>query len=105
MKIYIMRHGEADPEGKDNERQLSKQGRQDVSQLARFIKPLQLTVTHSFHSEKIRAIETSAIMLTAMHTIHAPLARPDLDPNADIDSMISELTQLTGDVLLVGHLP
>lgn len=105
MKLYLMRHGEAEIDGLDKDRILSIMGRQDVSLLAGFLRPLHIEVTHFFHSDKTRAIETANIMATAIRTTEPRMVRQELDPISPIETIVTELPTCVGDVFLVGHMP
>lgn len=105
MKIYLMRHGEAESAGKDKDRRLSQAGKNDVTKLAAFLHPLNLTVDHFFHSDKMRAIETATIIATAIYSRSPMLMRKELDSMSSIHELLDELPTLSGDILLVGHMP
>lgn len=105
MKLYLMRHGEAELGGPDNERALSAKGKGSVLQLAHFLSPLKLEIAHLFHSDKLRASETASLIERALQLKYPKLVRPDLDPNAAIHDFLNELSFSAGDVFVVGHLP
>ena len=105
MKIYLMRHGEAEPFGQDKDRILSTAGKNDVNNLSHFLKQQPLKVTHFFHSNKMRAIETASIMSTAIHSTYPMTERQELDSDASIQLLLTELPAWEGNVFLVGHMP
>jgi phosphohistidine phosphatase len=105
VKLYLLRHGEANEARSDNERSLSTAGIENITRLAEFIHPLQLTITHFFHSHKMRAIQTAGIIQPAIKTIEQAVVRTELDPLASIHDLMTESSSWQGDVMLVGHMP
>lgn len=48
MKLYLVRHGESETTGSDDERSLSTKGKEDIERLSNFISHLKLQVSHVF---------------------------------------------------------
>lgn len=105
MKLYLMRHGDAEPFGPDKNRVLSAQGKHDITCLSHFLAPLKINVAHFFHSDKIRAIETASIMSAAIQSASPFVIRQELDSMASIQLLVDEIPALEGDTFLVGHMP
>lgn len=105
MKLYLVRHGNSAPFGSDDERTLSEAGRDEVQRLAQFIETMKLHVSHIFHSKKLRAIETATILSAAVKSMTPMQLRVELDPVADVNTIMHEVEAIDEDVLLVGHMP
>lgn len=105
MKVYLMRHGEADEKRMPEGRHLSERGKADMNRLAAHLAPLKIELDYVFHSEKLRARETAAI-LSGSFLVKEPLElRSYLSPESEITQMVEEIYALDCDVLLVGHMP
>jgi phosphohistidine phosphatase len=105
MKIYLARHGESLPHGHDDERLLSKKGREEIQQLADFIAPSSFKISRLFHSIKQRTHETAKILAPAFSFHGIPEIREGLDPLHRVLPIAYEIHQLTSDALFVGHMP
>jgi phosphohistidine phosphatase len=101
MRLYLVRHGEAEPAG---ERPLTAAGRQNVERVARAALRGQVRPKHIFHSGKLRAQQTAEIL--AQH-LGQPDCRqvPGLNPNDDPDEANRLANSRSGDLMFVGHLP
>ena len=105
MKVYLVRHGEAVSSQVDAERPLSEQGRTDIRKVASFIKPLQISVEHIWHSGKLRATQTAEILAESVLVKNDCSEHNGLKPNDDITMITDELEAYNTDIMLVGHLP
>ncbi len=105
MKVYLVRHGEAVSSQFDPQRPLSKQGLADIRKVASFIKPLEISVEHTWHSGKLRAAQTAKILAGAVLVEKDCSAHKDLRPNDDVTIIADELDAYDTDLMLVGHLP
>ncbi|TKJ37130.1 MAG: phosphohistidine phosphatase SixA [Planctomycetes bacterium B3_Pla] len=105
MKVYLVRHGDAVSSGVDPQRPLSEQGRADIRKIASFIKPLEISVEHIWHSGKARAAQTAEIIAGAVDVERNCSARDGLGPNDDATSIADELDAYDTDLMIVGHLP
>ena len=105
MKIYLVRHGEADNKRMPEGRHLSDRGREEINQLAAHIAPLKLEVDYLYHSDKLRARETAALLANAFLVKEVLLERQDLSPESDISPILDEIYALNCDIVLVGHMP
>lgn len=106
MKLYIMRHGHAEalPDAQGH-RHLSSQGCAELEKLAALLHKHQAHVAQIVHSAKTRARETAEMMARGLSPDH-PLEQNDfLNPTADLDELVTHLTQWQDDTLLVGHMP
>ena len=104
MRVYLVRHGEANSKDVDPERHLSSRGADHVRQIATdAVSDLGVRPARVVHSGKARARETAEIW---SGLIDADMAEGDgLAPNDDPSIWATRLEAETDDVMLVGHLP
>jgi phosphohistidine phosphatase len=105
MKIYLVRHGEANPEEIDPEKNLSDSGRNEIKHLAESIRHLNITVKEMRHSGKARARQTAEILADSISSESGLIKKAGLNPNDPVAPVADELTALGEDITLVGHLP
>ena len=105
MKVYLVRHGDAVSSEVDPQRPLSEQGRADILKIASFIRPLEISVEHIWHSGKSRAVQTAEILAEAVDVERDCSARDGLAPNDDVSTIADELEAYDADLMIVGHLP
>jgi len=103
MRLYLVQHGEATSKEIDPDRPLTKKGRKDVSQMAKFLKKKGIRVIATWHSEKLRAIQTAQILGEAISV--ETVKQEGLAPNDPVDKWLEELNTRVKDVMMVGHLP
>lgn len=97
MKLYLLQHGECEPESVDPDRPLTIKGRSDIERLKR----LKISVSKIYHSGKLRAQQSAEIIAQEK----AIEQRDGLKPNDPIDSIVQEIEQFESDLMIVGHLP
>ncbi|MCK4649316.1 phosphohistidine phosphatase SixA, partial [bacterium] len=103
MKLYLVQHGEAAPKEVNRERSLTRKGKKDVFRMAKFLKKAGIKVIATWHSEKLRAIQTAQILGEA---ISVEIVKQDgLAPDDPVDKWLEELNTRVKDVMMVGHLP
>ena len=105
MKLYLVRHGDSTPALDDDKRPLSEKGTKDITRLAKFISPLNITVSRIIHSKKFRAKQTADILSASIATKLPGQARAELDPMNSIIPIIDEIYAQDEDLMLVGHMP
>jgi phosphohistidine phosphatase len=109
MQLYLLRHGQADTRTIDGEPELTTAGRQTIERQAeRFAALLErdaVSLRAVYHSGKLRAAQTAAIMLARTAPTLTAQAHSGLKPNADPQALRAELTTWQGATLLVSHLP
>ena len=105
MKLYLARHGEAERQEVDPRLPLSKRGKKDIEMMAQFLIPLEINVSHIFHSGILRAQETAEILAQSIHSEHPLKIWSALEPLGPIAPVASDLNGSNTDILLVGHLP
>jgi phosphohistidine phosphatase len=106
MKLYILRHGEADwPDWNDDDdlRPLTETGKAELHRAAKFFKQIGVAPSHIFASPLPRAAQTAQI-------IHQQIGgelhnEATLSPGATPSAVKSLLKDKKGDVMLVGHEP
>jgi len=105
MKVYLVRHGEAVSSQFDPQRPLSEQGLADIRKVASFIKPLEISVGHIWHSGKLRAAQTAETLAESVSVTNDCSAHKNLMPNDDVTMIADELEAYDTDLMIVGHLP
>jgi len=105
MRLYLVRHGTAQPDHQDPRRPLSERGRQEVAKVAAFIQEKNLKIDTLWHSTKLRAIQTAEILAPALQIENGVSQREDLSPNDPIAPIQNEIQSCRSDLMIVGHLP
>ncbi len=103
MRLYLVQHGEATSKETDPNRPLTGKGKKDVSRMAKFLKRAGTKVIATWHSEKLRAIQTAQILGKAVSV--EIVKQGGLAPNDPVDKWLEELNTRVKDVMIVGHLP
>jgi phosphohistidine phosphatase len=104
MHLYLVQHGRSKSGEVDTERHLTERGRADVEKVAALIKSFKLHIDSIWHSGKARAAETADILTAAVGS-PVILQRPGLAPNDPVDPVRKELIKISGELLIVGHMP
>ncbi len=106
MKLYLVQHGEAKTKEEDSSRPLTEEGKDLSEKTACFaVEQAQVSVGAVFHSNKTRAKETAEIMAAYLCPVKGVKEGKDLSPNDDPTAWAARLSEMTEDVMLVGHLP
>jgi phosphohistidine phosphatase len=105
MRLYLVQHGEAQPESVDPQRHLTERGRRDVEKVASFLRPLQLRVGTIWHSGKPRARQTADVLANSLASGAGTVERPGLAPNDPVEPVRDAVTKSQDDLVIVGHLP
>lgn len=107
MKVYFLRHGEADwPEWDrpDDERPLTRKGKKEVRRMADLLADHEVNPAVLLSSPLPRAFETAEIVAERFDL--RVKEEPALAPGFDAEKLASMLKQYEGqDVMLVGHEP
>jgi phosphohistidine phosphatase len=100
--IYLLRHGDAEPEGHEGDaaRRLTTKGEAQAAAAGRAIAALGLTIDSCVTSPRIRARDTAEL---ACHALGIAPEIVDSIGFGDYDTM--DLAAGRGDMLLVGHEP
>jgi phosphohistidine phosphatase len=102
MHIYLVQHGAALPKDVDEQRPLSKKGRNNLHKVASVLKKKEISITKICHSGKLRARETAEIFGAVLGITDIAGVR-GMNPNDDVRAFCNTLTEY--DVMYVGHLP
>jgi len=105
VKVYLVQHGEAEPESVDPARPLSERGRSDVRCVAARAGRLAVEVRQIRHSGKTRAEQTAALFADALSPPDGVIAVSGLAPKDDVAPVANALAGESQPVMLVGHLP
>ncbi len=104
MKLYCVRHGEAIEGPIDEQRSLSKQGREDVERMTNFLHKNNVQVAHILHSKRLRAKQTAEIIAASLSP-EKVVESVGLDTLDCVLSMRDMVQAWEEDTLLVGHMP
>ncbi|MDR6917609.1 phosphohistidine phosphatase [Pseudomonas sp. 3296] len=104
MKLWVLRHGEAEPYGSrpDSERALTLHGREEVLRSAAEL--IGQTITAIYASPYLRAQETAQLVREALGFEPEIRTVEWLTPDTDPDKVAEQLVSVS-DVLLVSHNP
>lgn len=105
MRLYLMRHGQADHGSPDELRALSERGALDVQAVATYLAGQNIKLSRVYHSTLVRAAQTADIMASILHPQHAPEQRDGIEPWGNIDEFVSLADSFTQDTLVCGHEP
>lgn len=105
MKLYIVRHGQPNPETIDPEKGLSPTGEQEIELLASILKANNISVKEIWHSEKNRARQTAAILASGVASANGLIEKKGLNPTDRVEPIISKILAAQTDLLIVGHMP
>ncbi|MBS3793288.1 MAG: phosphohistidine phosphatase SixA [Candidatus Thorarchaeota archaeon] len=106
MRVYLVQHAEALSEEEDEARPLSKEGRDNISRMAKYAaQQLDISVDQILHSGKTRARQTARILadeLTPSEGVKQAEGLGPLDNPRKWGEHIAETDRI---LMLVGHLP
>ena len=106
MKLYLMRHGEAEDGNLDPKRPLTDRGRVEVERVAEYLKSEGVRPGSIFYSQKLRARETADLVGGVLSVeIEETESLMPLDSPETWYDRISDKGEAAGDLMLVGHMP
>ena len=111
MILYLMQHGEATSKDEDPERPLTDRGREEAGRVARHAASLCPSALSIYHSGKLRAQQTAAILAEAVESGREPEFMEGIAPMDDpamAKAAVEESAGRAGSAetwALVGHLP
>ncbi len=105
MLLYLVQHGEAKKEEEDPSRGLTKKGMDDVWKTASFARDRVSAGVGIFHSGKTRALQTARIIADFVKSEVDAAETGSMAPMDDPGIWAEKLREMSGDVMLVGHLP
>ncbi len=103
MKLYLVQHGEAKSEAEDPQRSLTERGTEEVQQVARMAKKLNLCPSKIYHSGKLRAKQTAEIFSDSLK--RSAETAQGLNPNDEVRAWADQISREKEDLMVVGHLP
>jgi len=107
MNLYLLRHGEAEPNASTSAgRQLTDAGQDEVSSVAMQFASRRLQIDACFVSPALRAQQTAEIFLSHIFNSPAPLTIEELSANQRAAQLMQFLEQESAEnILLVSHNP
>lgn len=105
MKLYLVRHGNAEQGSNDLVRPLSREGIDEVKKVAEFLKTHGVQVNTVYHSVRLRAKQTAEIIHDRLKVRKMMIERSGLSPDDDVNSVADFIDQQKDDVMFVGHMP
>jgi phosphohistidine phosphatase len=106
MYLYLVQHGAAVSKEADPERPLSLEGRIEVKKVASHLAATPgISIQRIYHSGKLRAEQTAAIMARELRLKGKVEAAKELNPTSLPWGWIERLVDMQDNVMIVGHLP
>ena len=105
MNLYLLQHGEAEPEHVDARRPLSEQGVRDIRLVAMHLQNVNVQLGHIFHSGKLRAEQTARLIAETIPPGFEPVRSDGLKPNDDPAEIVSDIESMHANILIVSHMP
>jgi len=106
LNLYLVRHGEPQPEDVDPERHLSKKGWAEVGRVGAYVnKKTNIHVKCIYHSGKMRTRETAQALAVYFEPVEGVKETLGLSPLDDPQTWVDRLADMENDIVLVGHLP
>ena len=105
MRVYLMRHGQAEDPSIDPEQGLTEEGKLAIQQIAKELVEKSVHFNQVYHSTKKRAQQTANIVASIVSPDVSPQTMDNLKPGDNPANIIDTLNQWTEDTLLVSHLP
>jgi phosphohistidine phosphatase len=105
MLLYLVQHAEAKKEEEDPERGLTDKGFRDIARTAVYAQKLSVRVSAMYHSGKKRAAQTAKVLADYLRPEKGIAGTDNLAPHDDPVIWSERITEMSGDIMLVGHLP
>ncbi|SRR5579875_315614 len=110
MDLFIIRHGEAgrsSPAREDSKRSLTIDGENEIREISKGLRALEIEFDHIFTSPLIRARQTAEIVAQTVDHKNGVQDMEELKPEGSKDQLFQKLSKLKRDstVLVVGHEP
>lgn len=105
MRLYCLRHGEAEAAAIDHDRVLSEQGRIDVGLLGEKLAQYGVHMGEVCHSGILRARQTAEIMAEKLGFTGALTEMSCLGGGAMVEPVAEQIHQWQDDSLIVSHMP
>ncbi len=104
MRVYLVRHAEAEQGSPDELRPLTSQGRVAALSLAEKLSTHHLKIKNIYHSKLVRAAQTAAIFAHTLDIKNISVSS-GLSPNDNPSEWSKKIEALDEDIMLVGHMP
>ena len=105
MKLYLMRHGEAEGIYDGDEPGLTSRGEAEVNRIGEALSSMDIQLDHIYQSGKLRAGQTAEIVKSKLG-VDVPISKKEgLKPNDPVSIFAGELKDMNENSLIVGHLP
>jgi phosphohistidine phosphatase len=101
-RLYFAQHGLALNEAENPDRPLSEAGIKQTIAVANHLHATKVTISHVFHSGKLRALQTAEIFVTTLK-LRTISKLEHMSPNDDIHLIGQKLN--INNALYIGHLP
>ena len=105
MRVFLVRHGEAEWAPDDFLRELTPEGRADVVRLADRAAAAGVRPEEIRHSPLVRAVQTAEILAARLRPGHGLLEVSGAGPGGDPEIAALELALADAPVLVVTHMP
>jgi len=106
MNLYLVQHGEANPEAEDPTRALSEQGAEIVRRMAAWSMNANVHADQIRHSGKLRAAQTAELFAERLKPSGGTIAIPGIAPKDDVLPIANSFAHDDEQsIMLVGHLP
>jgi phosphohistidine phosphatase len=105
MKLYLLRHAEAEDGADDPRRRLTRKGRRDARALGKALGRHKLRVRAIWHSGYDRAVETAEEVAPHLRGPARVVKRPGLTPGDSVATAAKRLAKERNDLMIVGHEP
>ena len=108
MKVYLIRHASAVPEGPkltDDARYLDRDGRQACRGVGRLLREQGISFDAVLTSPLVRAVQTAELIAEAVDFLGVVEAHYGLYPGSHPSAIAADIPTRGGDVALVGHAP
>lgn len=105
MKVYLMRHGEAEGIYDGDEPALTAKGKADVNRVGEALSSKDIQLDQIYHSGKLRARQTAEIVKSNLGGDIPISIKEGLKPNDPVSAIVGNLKDNTENILIIGHLP
>ncbi len=107
MRLYLVRHAEANLDVNSPEKELSEKGYKEIEKVAAFMGGLSIEPCCIFHSDKLRAVGTAKALAKHLKPSKGTSKINGLSPTDDPDVIVRLIDEKGPDtvMMLVGHLP
>lgn len=104
MKLYCIRHGQAESSVLDNKRHLTDDGKKEIHAVGKFLAAQKISIIDLLHSPKLRAQETAEILMSYVHPTRMK-ATAVLTHEACVNTLADHVREWENPTLLVTHMP